>query len=153
MDATMQIRRAPHRAGTRFIPRVLADGLVEVDSRWGHIQPIRLAPGVETVAELEVIDHIEHGLPLIDTRLHHFFLEATLPSAVNIPHGEELERIDELDPSVPAAFFCNGPQCTATPKTIAALLDHGYPPESILYYRGGIHDWMTLGLPVVSGLR
>ena len=149
MDATQEIRRVRRRAEARFIPRARANGLVEVDSTWGRIQPLVIAPGVETVAELEVIDHIEHGLPLIDTRLHHFFLEATLPSAVNIPHGQALERIDELDPSVPAVFFCNGPQCTATPKTIAALLDYGYPPAAILYYRGGIHDWMTLGLPVV----
>ncbi len=27
----------------------------------------------------------------------------------------------------------------------------GYPPEKILYYRGGLHDWLTLGLPVVPG--
>jgi len=31
---------------------------------------------------------------------------------------------------------------------IRTLLTNGYPPESILYYRGGIHDWMTLGLPI-----
>jgi hypothetical protein len=31
---------------------------------------------------------------------------------------------------------------------IGSLLASGYPPQAILYYRGGIHDWMTLGLPV-----
>jgi hypothetical protein len=27
-------------------------------------------------------------------------------------------------------------------------LDGGYPAAAILYYRGGMHDWMTLGYPV-----
>jgi hypothetical protein len=49
------------------------------------------------------------------------------------------------------AFFCNGPQCKATPNAIGALLRHGYPPETILYYRGGMHDWITLGYPSAPG--
>jgi hypothetical protein len=45
-------------------------------------------------------------------------------------------------------LFCNGPQCTATPRAVAALLAAGHPATSLLYYRGGIHDWVTLGLPL-----
>ena len=36
----------------------------------------------------------------------------------------------------------------ASSNAIRALLAAGVPPERLLYYRGGIHDWMTLGLPV-----
>jgi len=32
--------------------------------------------------------------------------------------------------------------------TPARLLGAGYPTASVLFYPGGIHDWMTLGLPV-----
>jgi hypothetical protein len=28
------------------------------------------------------------------------------------------------------------------------LLEEGHPADSILFYRGGIHDWVTLGLPL-----
>ena len=45
-------------------------------------------------------------------------------------------------------LFCNGPQCAATPDAIRTLLRAGYPAERLAYYRGGIHDWVTLGLPL-----
>jgi hypothetical protein len=32
-------------------------------------------------------------------------------------------------------------------------LDAGYPADKILFYRGGIHDWIILGLPVQKNLK
>jgi hypothetical protein len=75
---------------------------------------------------------------------------STPTSIERLPRGEILDRIDELDRSVPTLFFCNGPQCKATPDAIAALLDAGYRAAGILYYRRGIHDWVTLGYPLSS---
>src|SRR5205807_3625364 len=89
--------------------------------------------------------------PVIDTRLAHYYAEATIPRAWSIPHEKILEHRNELDPGQPTVFFCNGPQCTATPDAIHKLLDAGYPGHAILYYRGGIHDWITLGYPVIPG--
>ena len=109
---------------------------------------MQIAPGVRTVGELEVIDQIDRGLPLIDTRRESFFGQGSIPSARNIPHERMAEEIGSLDPSLATMLFCNGPQCAATPSSIRTLLGAGYPAESILYYRGGIHDWMTLGLPL-----
>jgi rhodanese-related sulfurtransferase len=151
VTTAVKIERLPRRPAARYIPRLLPGSLAEVDAAWGTIQPLVVAPGVRTVGELDVIDHIERGLPLVDSRLPHFFAEATIPGAVNIPHTDVLDRIDELDPRTPAIFFCNGPQCSATPAAVAALLAAGFPAEAILYYRGGMHDWMTLGLPVEIG--
>ena len=147
-----RLGRIPRRRDAHLMPVPLAEtGLFEVDATWGTIQPIKLAPGVITVGELEVIEHIEAGLPLVDSRLPHFHRDATIAGAVNIPHSEAAERVHELDPSVPTVFFCNGPQCSATPDAVRRLLEAGYPPEAIRYYRGGMHDWMTLGLPVGPG--
>jgi hypothetical protein len=56
-----------------------------VDATWGTIAPIQLAPGVCTVGEVEVIEHIAAGLPLIDTRLATYLETGTLPSARSIP--------------------------------------------------------------------
>jgi rhodanese-related sulfurtransferase len=123
---------------------------VEVDATWGEVQPIELAPGVRTVGELELIEHVERGGPLVDTRQHQFHQEGTIPGALGLPHEQIIDRIDDLDPSTPTVFFCNGPQCTATPDAIGRLLDAGYPAASILYYRGGIHDWITLGYPLAA---
>ena len=144
------IERLAPREQSCQVPRALGDGMVEVDATWGKVQPIQLAPGVRTIAELEVIDHISRGRPLVDTRLEHFYRDGTIPGAKGICHREILDRIDELDAGVETVFFCNGPQCTATPDAIDQLLGAGHPAEAILYYRGGIHDWMTLGYPVES---
>ena len=153
MAATRRIERAqPTDDDALMVPRPLARaGRVEVDATWGEVQPLALAPGVETVGELEVRAHAERGLPLVDSRLAHFHAEGTIAGARSIPHEEMGERIGELDPAQPTILFCNGPQCTATPDAIRTLLDAGYPAEALRYYRGGMHDWTTLGFPVAPG--
>lgn len=132
-----------------MVPK-LADreGFVIVDCTWGAIQPLQVAAGVQTVGELEVIEHLEAGLPVIDTRGGVQREQATIPGARGIPHDEIVARAGELDRSRPTVLFCNGPQCGATPEAVRALLAHGYPADRLRYYRGGVHDWMTLGLPV-----
>jgi rhodanese-related sulfurtransferase len=150
VDATRHIERAARRDETLMVPRPVPNqpGLVTVDATWGTISPIQIVPGVLTVGELEVIEHVGAGLPVVDTRLAHFYQAGTIPSASNVPHGQIGESIGSLDRDLATILFCNGPQCAATPSAIRTLLVRGYPAESILYYRGGIHDWMTLGLPI-----
>lgn len=133
-----------------MVPRPAEDGVVKVDATWGEVQPIELAPGVRTIGELELIEHLDRGLPVIDMRLESFHRDGTIPGARGIPHEQILDHRDELDPELPTVFFCNGPQCKATPDGIATLLDAGYPARAILYYRGGMHDWMTLGYPTTA---
>ena len=144
--------RLPRSADAFMVPLPVEGrpGQFLVDATWGTIRPMQLAPGVRTVGELEVIEHIARGLPLVDSRLPGYFQGGTLPGAVSIPHGETAARLDEFDPHVDTILFCNGPQCAATPDAIATLLAAGHPPGRILYYRGGLHDWLTLGLPLMT---
>ena len=146
------LSRVARRAQPERVPRAVEGepGIFAVDATWGVIQPIGLAPGVRTVGELEVIEHLRAGRPLVDCRLPEYVKRGTIPGAVNIPHDEIVERLAELDPGEPTVVFCNGPQCTATGKATNALLAAGWPPERLLYYRGGIHDWVTLGLPLAE---
>jgi rhodanese-related sulfurtransferase len=144
-----KLDRMPRRDTACMVPQPVGKGLVQVDATWGTVQPIELAPGVRTIGELELIDHLERGRPLIDTRQPHFHHHATIPGARGIPHERLLDHLDELDPTAPTVFFCNGPQCKATPDAIHTLLEAGYPAEAIHYYRGGMHDWITLGYPTV----
>lgn len=123
---------------------------VIVDTTWGTLQPVIVADGVRTVGELEVIEHLEAGHPVIDSRSADQHQALTLPGAASLPHTETVERRHELDPDMPSILFCNGPQCGQSPAAIRALLAAGHRPELIWYYRGGLHDWMTLGLPTVS---
>jgi rhodanese-related sulfurtransferase len=46
-------------------------------------------------------------------------------------------------------LFCNGPWCDQSPRAIRALVRLGYPANKIYYYRGGLQDWLLLGLTVV----
>jgi rhodanese-related sulfurtransferase len=145
--------RIPRRDPVRRVPEPVPGepGLFVVDGTWGRIRPMELAPGVTTVGELEVIAHLEAGRAVVDCRRAEAFAQTTIPGAVSLPHDEVVERMAELDRAQPAVLFCNGPQCAATPDAIRSLLSAGHPAGAILYYRGGLHDWMTLGLPVAPG--
>lgn len=149
--ARRTIDRTPRREDAFMVPAPVAGepGRFTVDATWGTIWPIELAPGVRTVGELEVIAQIEAGLPLIDSRPHDRFAAQTLPGARCVPHAETQERLGEFDSELDTVVFCNGPQCGATPDAIDVLLAAGHPAQRLLYYRGGLHDWLTLGLPTV----
>ncbi len=130
------------------VPEPLEDrpGFVVVDTTWGQINPMKLASQVRTVGELEVIAHLEAGKPVVDSRPEEAYLKQTIPGATNVPHGDIEARMGALDPALETVFFCNGPQCGATPDSVQYLLGCSYPAQAILYYRGGLHDWLTLGL-------
>lgn len=142
--------RTPKRAKNHMIPANidLEAGLVEVDTTWGSIQPMQAAQDVLTVGEQEVYHHKKNGLPIIDARKPDTNGKVSIPGSRNIPYDELVGRMDELDKNHPSIFFCNGPQCPQSSTAIKKLLEAGYPADKILYYRGGMHDWITLGLPV-----
>ena len=131
-----------------MIPKTIEKGLVEVDTTWGSIQPIEAAPGVRTVGELEVYQQQKEGHPIVDARKPDTTDGITIPGSENIPYDEIVARKDELDENQLTIFFCNGPQCPQSTTAIKSLLEVGYPADRILYYRGGMHDWITLGLAV-----
>lgn len=147
------IERVAKNENPQTVPQTVEGnpGLVQVDATWGTIQPMQVAEGVHTVGELEVKEHLEQELPVVDSRDPDSYEQATIPSAMNVPFPEMGERMDELEQQHPTVFFCNGPQCGQSPTAIRHLLEADYPPEKILYYRGGLHDWITLGLPVATG--
>ena len=152
---SIPIKRVERRKGSQMVPQPVQGepGLVQVDTTWGNIEPTQVAEGVRTVGELDVIVHLEQILPMVDSRTIDFYQRSTIPGAISIPYAEASVRIDELSREEPTIFFCNGPQCGQSPTAIRSLLQAGFPPERILYYRGGLHDWLTLGLPVIPGER
>lgn len=46
-------------------------------------------------------------------------------------------------------IWCNGMWCGQSPRAIRGLLELGYPADKILYYRGGMQAWQSLGLTVI----
>ncbi len=142
------------------------------------IQPMQLAPGVETLGELEVLDcllRIHQGdgnLMVIDSRTPDWYAKGTIPGANNIPYAQDMTgRASDLpgvkktllehfgvkevagtydfSAAYTLAIFCNGPWCGQTPNYIHTLLGLSYPATRIKWYRGGMQDWCSLGLTVI----
>ena len=141
------------------------------------ILPMTIAPGVETLGELELIDYLTQigknsGLLVIDSRDGTWPQRSgVIPGAVLLPwqklhpaHASATEIADTLQFQFGAVrqeglwnfsnaktlvFYCNGPWCGQSPTNIKQLLSLGYPPHKLKWYRGGIQDWKALGLTTV----
>lgn len=144
------------------------------------IQPSKLAPGVETIGELEVIDYLKRkyqdgddSILVIDSRTPNWVERGTIPGSVNIPWNK-LNPAQGADPMSIAeileeqfgavqqegvwdfsnvktlVMFCNGMWCGQSPNNIRTLLRFGYPAHKIKWYRGGMQDWEILGLSTVK---
>lgn len=144
------------------------------------IQPAILAPGVETIAEREVIHYIEHmskgddSILVIDSRTPDWVKKGTIPGAINLPWTKlnpakgadpisileiledhfgvtENEGLLNFSDAKTLVMFCNGMWCGQSPNNIKNLLKLGYPAHKIKWYRGGMQDWEILGLTTVPG--
>jgi len=125
------------------------------------VQPQKVAPGVETVGELEVIKYMDKGGLIIDARTVEWHVKGTIPGSKNIPYTQVASRLNELGCKKGAKWdcsnaktvllFCNGLWCGQSPTAIRAMLREGYPASKILYYRNGMQGWQSLGLTVVEG--
>ncbi|BAF72070.1 rhodanese-like domain-containing protein [Sulfurovum sp. NBC37-1] len=138
----------------------------------GQVQPMKLHPDVETYGEMEVMKFIKtmqdrDDMMLIDTRMENWYRYRTIPGAVNISHldiskanlfpkafQKALKTLGIIQKNGQYDFsnakiivlFCNGAWCSQSPKMIEHLLKLGYPAKKIKWYRGGMHDWLTLGM-------
>ena len=114
-----------------------------------------------TVGELELLEFAKAGGIIIDGRTIDWHLEGAIPSVINMPYTEMAGRLDEVgcvkggdakwdcQNAQKVLLFCNGPWCGQSPIAIRAMLREGDPPVKILYYRGGMQGWNSLGLSVV----
>ena len=124
------------------------------------IQPMQVAEGVTTIGELELLELLQDPKTLVvDSRTFRWFQGGTIPGAVNIPFDEIIDRMDSLgcdadfdgwvcENAKQVALFCNGNWCGQSPTAIRNLIEEGYPPSQIYYYRGGMQAWRLLGLSV-----
>ena len=139
------------------------------------IQPSTLAPGVETVAEVEVLDYLKRmsdgddSIVVIDSRTPAWVAKGTIPGAINIPwtslsqskgadpisigeilegtfNAQNLEGLWDFRNARTLVMFCNGMWCGQSPNNIKALLGYGYPAHKIKWYRGGMQNWEILSL-------
>ena len=142
------------------------------------IQPAKLAEGIETVAELEVLNYLkkmsagDKSILVIDSREAKWLSKGMIPGAINIPwqrlynktaNAKEITGILELHFDVAKidglwnfqgaktlVFYCNGLWCGQSSTNIKALLALGYPAHKLKWYRGGMQAWKSLGLTTVK---
>lgn len=136
------------------------------------IQPMIAADGVAPAGELEVIGFLEQNVTnntglLIDARLPDWFGKGAIPGAVNVPfatlaaenpYQSDILRAlgavqvgDNLDFSnaLKLMIYGNGPWDAQGTRAVQALVAAGYPASLIQNYRGGLEDWLHLGLTTV----
>ena len=143
------------------------------------MQPATLAPGVETIGELEVLQYLKRmnegdaSVLVVDSRTPDWVQKGTIPGSINIPWktlspeagadpiyiAETLERrfgarsqegLWNFSDAKTLVLFCNGPWCAQSPTNLRTLLKFGYPAHLLKWYRGGMQDWHALGLTVVK---
>ena len=144
------------------------------------IQPAVLAPGVETIAEVEMLHYLkkmsdgDNSIMVVDSRTPDWVAKGTIPGSVNIPWthlnpakgadpisigeilvgkfgAKEIEGLWDYSNAKTLVMFCNGMWCGQSPNNIKNLLKFGYPAHKIKWYRGGMQDWEILGLSTVKG--
>jgi rhodanese-related sulfurtransferase len=144
------------------------------------VQPYTLAPGVETIGELEMLDHLarmskgDSSILLIDSRTPDWVKKGTIPGSVNIPWttlnprqgadpitiaeilenkfgAVQQEGLWDFSRAKTLVLFCNGLWCGQSPNNIQTLLRFGYPAAKLKWYRGGMQDWEIPGLTTVAG--
>jgi rhodanese-related sulfurtransferase len=143
------------------------------------IQPAKLAVGVETIGELEMLDYLKRSsegdktLLVIDSRTPDWLVNGTIPGSINLPWTElkpgagadpftiadilekqfgaqSLEGLWDFSNAKTLVLFCNGMWCGQSPSNIKTLLKFGYPAHKLKWYRGGMQNWHNLGLTVVK---
>jgi rhodanese-related sulfurtransferase len=145
------------------------------------IQPGTLAPGVETISELEVIDYLkrmnegDETILVVDSRTPDWAAKGTIPGAVNLPwtklnpargadpisigeimegtfNAKNMEGLWDYSDAKTLVMFCNGMWCGQSPNNINNLLKFGYPAHKLKWYRGGMQDWEILGLSTAKAV-
>ncbi len=129
----------------------------------GFFQPFVPVEGVTAVTEIEMLYALNNeDAVVVDMRTEEYFLEETIPHAINIPYTEielHLDRLGctkhnkiwECSKAKKVYAFCNGPVCPQSPIAIKTMVRKGFPVEKIFYYRGGMLDWSALGLTTAKG--
>ena len=138
----------------------------------GKIAPMKIADGVDTYGELEVIEFMKKAqtnrdMLLVDARMNPWYLKGTIPTSVNMsfkafdPKNADFEiivdlaGIEETDDgkydfsnAKTLLLFCNATWCPQSSWAIKNLIKIGYPKEKLKWYRAGMYGWTTLNLTV-----
>lgn len=127
----------------------------------GHFTPGQL-PGATRVDAKQVEDLLRRGVAFVDVRTEKEFKERRVKGAVLIPYIEKSLKdvafdasvdsfagLDKLDPAKPVIFACNGAECWKSYKASRLAVAKGF--KTVYWFRGGLPEWASQGLPVEQG--
>ena len=138
----------------------------------GKLSPMKMHEKIDTYGELEVLEFLEEmqedpTMLFVDSRKQEWYEARTIPGAHNIPFiyfteegkwdkkkEQALAQLGikttkegyDFSEAKTVLFFCNGAWCRQSPQMIEALLEMGYPPEKMKWYRGGLQSWLNVGM-------
>ena len=122
----------------------------------------------------------DESILVVDSRTPDWVMRGTIPGSVNVPwnkinidtggtfetptEAESLKHIlaDEFGANQTAdgkwdfsgartlVLFCNGIWCPQSSTNIKTLVQYGYPVHKLKWYRGGMQDWVSVGLTTVK---
>jgi rhodanese-related sulfurtransferase len=133
---------------------------------------------LETLGYLKRIANGDRSVLVVDSRTPDWIRRGTIPCSVNIPWnkinvdvgdfeiGTSAETLDEIlkkqfgathtasgwnfSKAKTLVMFCNGMWCPQSSVNIKTLTKLGYPVNKLKWYRGGMQDWVSVGLTTVS---
>jgi len=134
---------------------------------------------LEVLGYLKRISDGDRKVMVIDSRTPEWIVRGTIPGSTNIPWDKinlnvegafamdnEADTLsDILQNSFNArqvngkwdfrnaktlVLFCNGSWCPQSSTNIKTLAKLGYPTYKLKWYRGGMQDWVSVGLTTVN---
>ena len=117
----------------------------------------------------------DESVMVVDSRTPDWVMRGMIPGAVNIPWNQinietagtfetptEADTLEhhlandfggvktdgawDFSNAKTAVFYCNGIWCPQSSLNIKTLVKIGYPVYKIKWYRGGMQDWVSVGL-------
>jgi len=135
---------------------------------------------LELLGYLQRMAQGDESVIVVDSRTPDWVMRGTIPGSVNIPwnkinidtggtfetpaeaegfkhiladeFGASLKDGDRWDFSSAKTLvlFCNGIWCAQSTANLKTLVKYGYPVHKLKWYRGGMQDWVSVGLTMVK---
>jgi rhodanese-related sulfurtransferase len=145
-----------------------------------HILPgVETIGELEMLGYLKRMADGDKGILVVDSRGPEWIARGTIPGAVNVPWrtintdvsgsfavpaeadtlagvlsdtfgARKTDSGWDFSQAKTLVLFCNGIWCGQSSINIRTLARLGYPADKLKWYRGGMQDWVTLGLTTVT---
>lgn len=100
---------------------------------------------------IDLLDRIPDALLIIDARINSDRKHGYIEDSISLPDiNTTCASLAEVIPAsgTPVLFYCNGPKCGRSVKSVRIALECGY--TDIYWFRGGFEEWRAKGYPILK---